>query len=167
MASLLRSRPCLATLSSSRHQQHRCRWGLQPCFATEGGQKPPEAGPSPVAANAADEEARIEALEASLRKAKGGARRQIPIRNVTPRQQEPSSTRAEWKEGKLFPEGWEQMSLGEKLSELYLGQRGILYWANQAAWWSVCIVGGAWVLFRFVGPALGLYKLDGDLTPPV
>jgi hypothetical protein len=82
---------------------------------------------------------------------------------MTPKQQQVDTSRAEWKEGKLFPEGWEQMSLPEKVAELYLGQRGMLFWANKAAWASVWVVGGAWVLFRFVGPALGLYKLQGDL----
>jgi hypothetical protein len=85
---------------------------------------------------------------------------------MTPKQQQVDATRAEWKEGKLFPEGWDQMSLPDKVAELYLGQRGMLYWANQAAWASVWVVGGAWVLFRFVGPALGLYTLQGDLLGP-
>lgn len=86
---------------------------------------------------------------------------------MTPKQQAgSSSTRAEWKEGKLFPEDWEQMDPFEKVTELYLGQRGVLFWANKVAYASVFVLGGAWVLFRFVGPALGLYKLQGDLTPP-
>eukprot|EP00878_Enallax_costatus_P004180 GHUV01004409.1.p1 GENE.GHUV01004409.1~~GHUV01004409.1.p1 ORF type:complete len:173 (+),score=26.78 GHUV01004409.1:150-668(+) len=119
-------------------------------------------------ATVSEDEARIEALEGQLKKGKGQrAARQIPIRGVTPKQQPSSvSTRAEWKEGKLFPEGWEQMDAFEKVSELYLGQRGLLFWANKVAYASVFVVVGAWVLFRFVGPALGLYKLQGDLTPP-
>eukprot|EP00879_Flechtneria_rotunda_P013436 GHRR01014029.1.p1 GENE.GHRR01014029.1~~GHRR01014029.1.p1 ORF type:complete len:175 (-),score=41.15 GHRR01014029.1:1200-1724(-) len=119
---------------------------------------------APTAVNS-QEEARIAALEARMRK--GKSKRQIPIRNMTTKQPEVSSSnRAEWKAGKLFPEGWEEMSLGEKVAELYLGQRGMLFWANKAAWASVWVVGGAWVLFRVVGPALGLYKLQGDLIPP-
>lgn len=78
----------------------------------------------------ADEEARIEALEASLSKAKpkGGPRRQIPIRNMTPRQEVDSGNMADWKEGKLFPEGWEEMPLDQKVAELYMGKRGALFW---------------------------------------
>ncbi len=35
---------------------------------------------------------------------------------------------AEWKEGQLFPEGWDKMPLGQKITELYLGRRGVLFW---------------------------------------
>lgn len=128
---------------------------------------PPSAA-APAAPVTADDEARIEALEASTRKAKGkaAARRQIPIRNVTPRPTEEfASNRAEWREGALFPEGWEGMSLPERLAELYLGRRGALFWATKLAWWGAIGLGGAWVLFR-VGGALGLYRLQGDLSPP-
>lgn len=126
-----------------------------------------ETGTSPNA-TANEDEARIEALENQLRKAKPQkAARQIPIRNMTPKQQASSSSnRAAWKEGQLLPEGWEQMDVFEKVTELYLGQRGVLFWANKVAYASVFVLGGAWVLFRFVGPALGLYKLQGDMSPP-
>lgn len=110
------------------------------------------------------EEARIEALEASTRKAKGkaSAARQIPIRGMTPRnvQDDPafSTNRAPWKEGQLFPEGWEGMSATEKVTELYLGRRGILFWSSQLAWYGAISLGVAWALFR-IGGAMGLYQL--------
>lgn len=85
---------------------------------------------------------------------------------MTPKQDLSSSNQAEWKEGQLFPVGWEEMPLSQKLSELYLGRRGVLFWANQLAWISVWVLGGAWILLRVVGPALGLYKLQGDLMMP-
>lgn len=53
-----------------------------------------------------------------------------------------------------------------QLTELYMGRRGVLFWATQAAWYSVLGLAGGWVLFRFVGPNLGLYQLEGGLTPP-
>jgi hypothetical protein len=145
-----------------RVQQQRLCW----LHATKGSE-----GSSPqqsATATQEDEEARIEALEASLSKAKSKSspRRQIPIRNMTPKQDLSSSNQAEWKEGQLFPVGWEEMPLSQKLSELYLGRRGVLFWANQLAWISVWVLGGAWILFRVVGPALGLYKLQGDLMMP-
>eukprot|EP00775_Hariotina_reticulata_P003178 gene3178-3456_t len=145
-----------------RGQQQRLCW----LHATKGSE-----GSSPqqsITATQEDEEARIEALEASLSKAKSKSspRRQIPIRNMTPKQDLSSSNQAEWKEGQLFPVGWEEMPLSEKLSELYLGRRGVLFWANKLAWVSVWVLGGAWIMFRVVGPALGLYKLQGDLMMP-
>jgi hypothetical protein len=66
---------------------------------------------------------------------------------------------AEWKEGQLFPEGWEKMNLFEKFYNAYMGERGLLFWANKFAFGAVFVVIGAWIVFRFVGPAVGLYKL--------
>ncbi len=39
-----------------------------------------------------------------------------------------------------------------------------LEWANQAAFASIFILIGGWILFRFVGPLTGLYALTNDLT---
>ncbi len=71
---------------------------------------------------------------------------------------------AEWKEGELFPEGWENMEWPQRASELWMGKRGALYWMTQSAWYSVLILAFAWVLFRFVLPALGVYQLANDFS---
>ena len=47
-----------------------------------------------------------------------------------------------------------------------MGQRGFLFWANKLALWSVGGLAVCWILFRFVGPALGLYRLANDLSTP-
>lgn len=70
---------------------------------------------------------------------------------------------APWKEGKLLPEGWEQMALETKVNEIYMGRRGMLFWVTKFAYASSIALGVGWVLFRFVGPNLGLYNLKGDL----
>lgn len=62
------------------------------------------------------------------------------------------------------PKKWEDMSLAEKTMELYVGEKGVLFWLNKFAYASIFIVIGGWILFRFVGPSLNLYQLD---TPPV
>lgn len=59
---------------------------------------------------------------------------------------------------------WDSMSLGEKALELYVGEKGMLFWLNKFAYASIFIVIGGWILFRFVGPSLNLYQLD---TPPL
>ncbi|KAL6222285.1 hypothetical protein ACLB2K_005677 [Fragaria x ananassa] len=64
------------------------------------------------------------------------------------------------------PKKWEEMSLGEQALELYLGEKGLLYWINKFAYASIFIVIGAWILFRFVGPALNLYQLDSAPLSP-
>ncbi|XP_050371198.1 uncharacterized protein LOC126789148 [Argentina anserina] len=64
------------------------------------------------------------------------------------------------------PKKWEDMSLGEQALELYLGEKGLLYWINKFAYASIFIVIGAWILFRFVGPALNLYQLDSAPLSP-
>lgn len=111
-----------------------------------------------------EEEARLEALETAVknRRRQGAptAGRKMIIKGQV-NQSRDTSNMAPWKEGKLIPEGWEAMSLPQKISELYLGRRGLLFWANKIAFASVFVVVGGWVVFRFVGPALGLYKLAG------
>lgn len=59
---------------------------------------------------------------------------------------------------------WEDMSLAEKAVDLYMGEKGMLFWLNKFAYASIFIMIGAWILFRFVGPSLNLYQLD---TPPL
>eukprot|EP00197_Chlamydomonas_leiostraca_P011445 CAMPEP_0202869544 /NCGR_PEP_ID=MMETSP1391-20130828/12514_1 /ASSEMBLY_ACC=CAM_ASM_000867 /TAXON_ID=1034604 /ORGANISM="Chlamydomonas leiostraca, Strain SAG 11-49" /LENGTH=169 /DNA_ID=CAMNT_0049549877 /DNA_START=42 /DNA_END=551 /DNA_ORIENTATION=+ len=114
-------------------------------------------------------ESELEALEASVRGKKAQApRRQIPIRGVNqPQQQQQSGGNyAQWKENQLFPEGWDNMNAGQKVTEILYGRRGVLFWLNKAAYASVFVLIGGWVLFRFVGPNLGLYTLAGDFVPP-
>ncbi|PKU59876.1 uncharacterized protein LOC110116363 [Dendrobium catenatum] len=61
---------------------------------------------------------------------------------------------------------WEEMRLSEKALELYLGEKGVLFWLNKLAYASIFVVIGAWILFRFVGPSLGLYQLDSSPLSP-
>lgn len=62
------------------------------------------------------------------------------------------------------PKDWESMNLTEKAIELYMGEKGLLFWLNKFAYASIFIIIGGWIIFRFVGPALDLYQLD---TPPL
>ncbi|CAN0927054.1 hypothetical protein LINGRAHAP2_LOCUS35667 [Linum grandiflorum] len=64
------------------------------------------------------------------------------------------------------PKKWEEMSMGEKAMELYVGEKGALFWLNKFAYASIFIVIGGWIVFRFVGPALNLYQLDAPPLPP-
>lgn len=56
------------------------------------------------------------------------------------------------------------MPLPQKVYNLWAGKRGALFWASQAAWYSALGLGFGWVVFRFVLPALGVYKLANGLT---
>ncbi|KAG6603917.1 hypothetical protein SDJN02_03825, partial [Cucurbita argyrosperma subsp. argyrosperma] len=62
------------------------------------------------------------------------------------------------------PKKWEEMDLAEKATELYMGEKGLLFWLNKFAYASIFIMIGGWIVFRFVGPSLNLYQLD---TPPL
>ncbi|KAK5843773.1 uncharacterized protein LOC108459657 [Gossypium arboreum] len=64
------------------------------------------------------------------------------------------------------PKKWEEMSMTEKALDLYVGEKGLLFWLNKFAYASIFIVIGAWILFRFVGPALNLYQLDSSPLAP-
>lgn len=61
---------------------------------------------------------------------------------------------------------WESMTLAEKALELYVGEKGLLFWLNKFAYASIFIIIGGWILFRFVGPYLGLYQLDAPPLSP-
>lgn len=61
---------------------------------------------------------------------------------------------------------WESMTLAEKAMELYVGEKGLLFWLNKFAYASIFIIIGGWILFRFVGPSLGLYQLDAPPLSP-
>ena len=118
-------------------------------------------GPEEPDKETLEAEIRLEAIERSRKRRKGEY--DLPddlkysARAIAER--ESSSAAAEWEEGKLFPEGWEQMNVFEKGYNLYMGKRGVLFWANKAAYASVFLLVGGWIVFRFVGPALGLYKV--------
>ena len=113
----------------------------------------------------AAKEARLAALERGARR--GGAARPRSLASAAAQQQAATGSAAgpaDWPEGQLLPSGWERMSVAQKAVELYQGRRGFLFWASQAAWYSVIGVGFGWVLFRFVLPGIGLYKLANGLT---
>jgi hypothetical protein len=78
-----------------------------------------------------DKEARLEAMESSIREGRRRQARPIPIRGVNQpasKDNDSSGQYSEWKEWHLFPEGFEQMPLSQKMTELYLGRRGFLFW---------------------------------------
>lgn len=56
------------------------------------------------------------------------------------------------------------MNLTEKVVDVYMGEKGFLFWLNKFAYASIFILIGGWIVFRVVGPALNLYQLD---SPPL
>ncbi|KAK9807923.1 hypothetical protein WJX73_002600 [Symbiochloris irregularis] len=78
----------------------------------------------------------------------------------------PDIGNAQWRAWQLFPDEWDRMDTPRKLAELWNGKRGVLFWANKIALGSVFAIAGGWVLFRFVGPALGLYELKESISAP-
>ncbi|KAL3525283.1 hypothetical protein ACH5RR_013655 [Cinchona calisaya] len=83
------------------------------------------------------------------------------------KQQEDGSTGGQSMKVKTTaPKDWESMTLGEKAIELYMGEKGILFWLNKFAYASIFIIIGGWIVFRFVGPALNLYQLDSRPLDP-
>ncbi|CAL5040853.1 unnamed protein product [Urochloa decumbens] len=102
-------------------------------------------------------------------KARNQARRfqlDAPPEEVTPKKKASASAAAPRREKQLVRKEWEEMSLAEKAVELYVGEKGLLFWLNKFAYASIFIMVGAWILFRFVGPSLGLYQLDAPPLPP-
>jgi hypothetical protein len=98
-----------------------------------------------------EEEARLEAFEARLRSsssASASVNRQK--KNASGSDMQQQRGRAEWKKGELFPEGWEEMDPIEKATEIYLGERGILYWSTQLTIWGLVLLVVVWVGFRLL-----------------
>ena len=58
------------------------------------------------------------------------------------------------------PELWNSKSGIEKAWTAWSGEPGVLWWMNKAALWGAAVLAFTWVLFRFVGPAIGLYQLN-------
>lgn len=102
-----------------------------------------------------DAESRIERLEATSR---GRSPPPNPVETTT---ETPKPT---WREGQLLPDDWSELSLFEKAWAIYAGERGALFWANKFALAAAIVVGVSWILFRFVGPTLGLYELKSTFT---
>eukprot|EP00250_Pteridium_aquilinum_P034321 c7413_g2_i1 orf=30-548(-) len=61
---------------------------------------------------------------------------------------------------------WESMTFAEKAVDFYVGEKGALFWLNKIAYAAIFVIVGAWIAFRFVGPALNLYQLESPLLPP-
>ncbi|XP_061341164.1 uncharacterized protein LOC133287548 isoform X2 [Gastrolobium bilobum] len=47
------------------------------------------------------------------------------------------------------PKKWEDMTLTEKAIELYMGEKGALFWLNKFAYASIFIMIGAWIIFSY------------------
>lgn len=139
---------CCERLARSRLTLHAAARGVQ-SYA-----EPPEKEYS---------EARLEAMEEYARKGgKSDSVADLEQKIVT--QAEYDEKQVVWEEGKLFPEKWDQMSAPQKAQQLWMGDRGFLFWTNKLAYGALFVIGFAWVVFRFVGPGLGLYDLVGG--PP-
>ncbi|CAA0831233.1 Unknown protein [Striga hermonthica] len=82
------------------------------------------------------------------------------------RRKQQQQQQEEQQQDKMGRKGWDSMSLTEKAIELYVGEKGLLFWLNKFAYASIFIVIGGWIVFRFVGPALNLYQLDTPPLPP-
>ncbi|XP_059293068.1 uncharacterized protein LOC132046456 [Lycium ferocissimum] len=83
-----------------------------------------------------------------------------PSKRRKQKEEEMMNARKQAVKPKPPPKDWESMNLTEKAIELYVGEKGLLFWLNKFAYASIFIIIGGWILFRFVGPALDLYQLD-------
>ncbi|XP_058767084.1 uncharacterized protein LOC131640711 [Vicia villosa] len=93
------------------------------------------------------------------RRSRRQAKRQKENGTLTNSIEQPSKAKA-------APKKWEEMNLSEKALELYVGEKGALFWLNKFAYASIYIMIGAWIMFRFVGPALNIYQLDSPVLSP-
>lgn len=76
-----------------------------------------------------DDDARLEQFEKELR-SKRRASEDASAPSSTAAQQ---SGKPRWEKNQLVPEGWENMSVSQKATQLYMGERGLLFWINKLA----------------------------------
>ena len=131
----------------------------------------------PTRVRAAKDDESIEALESRL-KTKRAASAAAPKRDGAPVRANPSGNPAfgyldtaakrnrvrAGANGSLAlwegdPERWDAMSASERAWVCWTGEKGWMYWMNQASLYGAGGLAFFWVVFRFVGPALGLYQL--------
>lgn len=108
-----------------------------------------------------DEEARLEAYESLVKSGKKPTRKEYEgMQAARQAESEAADAKVVWKASELFPEGWEKMTTLEKAGQLYMGERGFLFWSAKIATGSVVALGATWIIFRFVLPGLGVYEIN-------
>ncbi|KAJ7530714.1 hypothetical protein O6H91_14G016100 [Diphasiastrum complanatum] len=139
---------------NSQPSSHRCFFTVL-CMAAEDNRETEAKAPAQ-----AEAEVDIEALEARLGLGRRARKQQRRVEGM-------EAGSGDKSEAISRPQkSWEAMTLPEKAWELYVGEKGMLFWLNKLAYTSIFVVVGGWILFRFIGPALGLYQLDSPLLPP-
>ena len=58
------------------------------------------------------------------------------------------------------PDAWDAKPALEKAWSAWSGEPGMMFWMNKGSFWGAGALAFVWVLFRLVGPALGLYQLN-------
>jgi hypothetical protein len=139
----------ILSLSKPRWQQER---GQRRMFMVRAADDNKDTGDRSVA----DVEANVEAVEARLGLARRAKKQQAESGGPQAAPAKPKPT-----------EKWDGMSLAEKAWSLYIDpEKGILFWLNKLAYGAIFAIIGGWIIFRFIGPALGWYELDAPLLSP-
>ena len=55
---------------------------------------------------------------------------------------------------------------GLQVTELYTGNRGLLFWMGKVTYALIFVLIGGWIVFRFVLPGLGILELQNGLDSP-
>lgn len=117
--------------------------------------------PIPATEGDDDAEARLEAYEQLVRSGKKPTSREYAgFKAAEQAEEDELAAKVVWKVDKLFPEGWDQMTGQQKAMQLYMGERGMLFWSAKIATGSVVALAGTWIIFRFVLPGLGIYEIN-------
>lgn len=144
------TRPLAARLTFSPHRRHHpFRVRADDGAESSGSDAPTTQVPPPITPP--------DTVEVRFRRGSRRRRRQQVAEDGRP-------VKAQMREEPAAPKKWEEMSPREKATELYVGEKGLLFWLNKFAYASIFIMIGAWIVFRFVGPALNFYQLD---SPPL
>jgi hypothetical protein len=122
-----------------------------------------------------DDRDSIEALEARLKPKRANAKTTADARDARARGANPAfgyldtaakknrvraGANGQYAMWEADPAAWEETPAGERAWTVWTGEKGWMYWMNQASLYGAGGLAFFWVVFRFIGPAIGLYTLN-------
>jgi len=122
-----------------------------------------------------DDRDSIEALEARLRPKRASSKTTAEARDASARGANPAfgyldtaakknrvraGANGQYAMWEADPAAWEETPAGERAWTVWTGEKGWMYWMNQASLYGAGGLAFFWVVFRFIGPAIGLYTLN-------
>ena len=110
-----------------------------------------------VVARAAADQDDIESIEARLKGKRSGKKKEGYFDSYPTKPANGDYPPGMWE---TDPAAWDAKGGLEKAWMAWSGEPGFMFWMNKGALWGSGVLAFVWILFRVVGPAIGLYQLN-------